>query len=113
MKTISIITIVILFIGQISFAAPILLKQQQIDETKTVIAKKIGNDFPKHLVNDSKSAEVIFSVNSNGEIYVKQVKHVEKDLALFIKEKLQGTVIESIKNTAGETFSIVINLMMF
>ncbi len=112
MKTL-LISFVLFFAMQISMASPVVLKQYQIEDAKKTIAKKISDDFPKHLVNDSKSAEVIFSVNQEGEIFVKQVNHVDSNLAVYIKEKLEGTVIESIRNATGKTFSIVLNLMMY
>jgi hypothetical protein len=39
---------------RISMVSPVVLKQYHIENTK-----KISDDFPKHLVNDSKSADVI------------------------------------------------------
>jgi hypothetical protein len=112
MKTISIITAFMIFALQTIVASPRALQQNQVENTKTIIAEKLGSNFPKHLVNENKTAQVIFTVDTTGTMEVKQVKNVETDLAAFIKEQLQGTIISSIKDVAGETFSIVLNLMV-
>jgi hypothetical protein len=112
MKTISIIAAFLIFALQATIASPRVLQQNQVEDTRTIIAQKLGSNFPKHLVNENKTAQVIFTVDTAGTVEVKQVKNVEADLATYVKEKLQGTIISSIKDMAGETFSIVLNLMV-
>lgn len=112
MKIILIIVAFLISAIQTISASPKVLQQNQVEDSRTIIAEKMSNNFPKHLVNENKTAQVIFTVDTTGTMEVKQVKNVDTDLATFIKEKLQGTIISSIKDAAGKTFSIVLNLMV-
>jgi hypothetical protein len=112
-------TIIHFFIGfaltmqTINVSAENISLNEKEQAVKTQIAKKLGNDFPKHLIKDAETAQVTFTVDTTGALHVKQVENNNTEIAQYLKDKIEGIIVSNVKDLSGKTFRVVLNLLLY
>lgn len=98
-----------LFALQASAALTSPVKPNQ--QLRSDIVQIIGTDCPYVLDQKECTAEVLFTINSKGELIVLTVNSVNKNAESFIKSKLNYKKVSHIPTKEGELFLLPVRMV--